>query len=168
VLGALGTEFRSGTRPGEVLGRVNRLLCEKSLDFQFVTLFLFALKPDGEGQFISAGHNPAWLFRAATGKIENLHADAPVLGVLPDAAYPERSFHLERGDVLTVYSDGLTDAENRQREMLGESKLRGIVREHAPRGAKALEQALLEEVADFTDGSLQTDDITVLVIGREQ
>jgi len=51
---------------------VNRLLCEKSLPYQFVTLFLFLLDPHGTGQFISAGHNPAYLFRSATGKIEEL------------------------------------------------------------------------------------------------
>ena len=64
VLGALSMEFRSGTQPQEVLNRVNRLLCEKSLPLQFVTLFLFLLSPDGNGQFISAGHNPAYLFRS--------------------------------------------------------------------------------------------------------
>src|SRR6266550_1431684 len=72
VLGALSMEFRSGTSPQEVLNRVNRLLCEKSLPAQFVTLFLFLLSPDGIGQFISAGHNPSYLFRSATGKIEKL------------------------------------------------------------------------------------------------
>ncbi len=76
VLGALSMEFRSGTQPQEVLNRVNQLLCEKSLPFQFVTLFLFLLSPDGMGQFISAGHNPAYLFRSATGKIEELASDA--------------------------------------------------------------------------------------------
>src|SRR4029077_14642847 len=64
VLGALSMEFRSGTEPQEILNRVNQLLCDRSLPFQFVTLFLFLLKPNGMGQFISAGHNPAYLFRA--------------------------------------------------------------------------------------------------------
>src|ERR1700677_5071593 len=81
VLGALTMEFRSRTDPQEVLKRVNRLLCEKSLPFQFVTLFLFLLSPDGVGQFISAGHNPAYLFRAATGTIEELAPEACVLGM---------------------------------------------------------------------------------------
>src|SRR4029079_5933564 len=81
VLGALNMEFRSGTQPPEVLKRVNRLLCDKSLPFQFVTLFLFLLRPSGEGQFISAGHNPAFLFRAATGKIKNLDPEAFALGM---------------------------------------------------------------------------------------
>src|ERR1700728_921934 len=64
VLGALSMEFRSGTEPAEALNRVNQLLCEKSLPSQFVTLFLFLLGPSGTGQFISAGHNPAWVVRA--------------------------------------------------------------------------------------------------------
>ena len=66
VLGALRMEFRAGTQPQEILNRVNRLLCEKSLPFQFVTLFLFVLGRNGGGQFISAGHNPTYLFRSAT------------------------------------------------------------------------------------------------------
>src|ERR1700691_5193739 len=63
VLGALSMEFRSGTPPHDVLDRVNKLLCEKSLPFQFVTLFLFLLNPDGSGKFISAAHNPGYLYR---------------------------------------------------------------------------------------------------------
>src|SRR6202790_5575367 len=72
VLGALSMEFRSRTEPEEVLNRVNQLLCEKSLPSQFVTLFLFLLSPQGKGQFISAGHNAAYLYRSATGNIEEL------------------------------------------------------------------------------------------------
>jgi serine phosphatase RsbU (regulator of sigma subunit) len=168
VLGALGTEFRSGTRPQEVLSRINRLLCEKSLECQFVTLFLFLLGPDGRGTFISAGHNPAWLFRAATGKIENLRADAPVLGLLADAIYRERDLCLQEGDILTVYSDGLTDAEDGKEGMLGEKRLRDIIRAEAPAGASAVQQAFLLAVAEFTGGAPQTDDITFMVIQKER
>src|ERR1019366_3665994 len=67
LLGALSMEFCSGTKPPEALNCVNRLLCEKSLPFQFASLFLFLLNPDGTGEFINAGHNPAYLFRSATG-----------------------------------------------------------------------------------------------------
>ena len=133
VLGALSMEFRSGTQPQEVLNRVNQLLCEKSLPFQFVTLFLFLLSPDGTGQFISAGHNPAYLFRSATGKIEELVSDAYFLGMFDFASYQSRPFHLDKGDILVVYSDGLTDAENPQEEMFGEERL---LRNHSARGAR--------------------------------
>jgi serine phosphatase RsbU (regulator of sigma subunit) len=108
VLGALSMEFHSRTRPQEILNRVNRLLCEKSLPCQFVTLFLFLLSPQGVGEFISAGHNPAYLFRSATGKIEELESNANVLGLFESVSYESGAFRLDKGDILVVYSDGLT------------------------------------------------------------
>ena len=97
VLGALSMEFHPDTEPQEVLARVNRLLCEKSLPGQFVTLFLFLQNPQGMGQFISAGHNPAYLFRTATGKIEKLFSDAFFLGMFEEATFESRPFRLDQG-----------------------------------------------------------------------
>src|ERR1700730_1519839 len=153
VLGALSMEFRAGTQPHEVLNRVNQLLCEKSLPFQFVTLFLFLLSPDGSGQFISAGHNPAYLFRAATGQIEPLVSDLFVLGMINSASYQTLTLRLCTGDILLVYSDGLTDAQNRQEEMFGEERLLELIRQEAPSGSRALEQGLLQAIEEFTEGT---------------
>jgi len=164
VLGALGTEFRSGSAPQDVLHRVNQLLCEKSLPYQFVTLFLFVLNPEGAGQFISAGHNTAYLFRSATGKIEWLIPDAYFLGMFDFASYPSRDLRLDKEDILVVYSDGLTDAENPHGEMFGEKRLLDIIQQEAPSGSQAVEQKFLREIENFTEGRPQTDDITFLVI----
>jgi serine phosphatase RsbU (regulator of sigma subunit) len=166
VLGALNVELRSGTEPQEVLNRMNRLLCEKSLPGQFVTLFLFVLKPNGEGQFISAAHNVAYLFRCATGKIEELIPDAFALGMFDAACYQSRPFLLDDGDILVVYSDGLTDAQNLRDEMFGEDRLREIILEVASAGSGALRLKLLKAIEDFTEGTPQTDDITLLVIEK--
>src|SRR3990172_4626247 len=152
VLGAFSMEFRSKTQPQEVLNRVNQLLCEKSLPFQFVTLFLFLLSPHGMGQFINAGHNPAYLFRSATGKIEELVSDAYVLGIFDYASYQSRTLHLYKGDILVVYSDGLTDAQNQQEEMFGEERLLKIIQQEAPWGSHTLEQKLLKSIEEFTQG----------------
>ena len=168
VLGALSMEFHSRTQPQEVLNRVNRLLCEKSLPYQFVTLFLFLLSPQGMGQFISAGHTPAYLFRSATGKIEELGSNASVLGLFDDASYESRAFRLEKGDILVVYSDGLTDARNPQDEMFGEQRLLRIIRQEAPSGSQALEQRFLTAIEEFTQGMPQTDDITFVVVENRQ
>ena len=168
VLGALSMEFHSGTQPQEVLNRVNRLLCEKSLPYQFVTLFLFLLSPQGMGQFISAGHTPAYLFRSATGKIEELGSNANVLGLFDDASYESRAFRLDKGDILVVYSDGLTDARNPQEEMFGEERLLRIIRQEAPSGSQALEQGFLKAIEEFTQGMPQTDDITFVVVENRQ
>jgi serine phosphatase RsbU (regulator of sigma subunit) len=166
ALGALGMGFRSGTPPPEVLQRVNQLICERSLPYQFVTLFLFTLNPRGMGEFVSAGHNPAYLFRSATGKIEKLFSDAHFLGMFDSASYPPRTFRLDKGDMLVVYSDGLPDAQNPREEMFGEDRLLKLIRQEAPCGSQALEQKLLKAIAEFTRGTPQTDDITFVVVEK--
>lgn len=170
VLGALSMEFRSKTQPQEVLNRVNQLLCKKSLPFQFVTLFLFLLSPHGMGQFINAGHNPAYLFRSATGMIEELVSDADsyVLGMFDFASYHSRTLHLYKGDILVVYSDGLTDAQNQQEEMFGEERLLKIIQQEAPSGSHALKPKLLKAIEEFTQGMPQNDDITFVVVEKCQ
>jgi serine phosphatase RsbU (regulator of sigma subunit) len=168
VLGALSTEFRSGARPPEALNRVSQLVFEKSLPFQFVSLFLFLQKPDGVGQFISAGHNVAYLFRSARGTIEELAPDAGLLGLFESASFESREFHLDRGDILVVYSDGLTDAETPAGEMFGEKRLLEIIEREGPSGSEAIERSILKAVQDFTQGMPQTDDITFVVVEKCQ
>ena len=168
VLGALSMEFRSRPQPHEVLKRVNQLLCEKSLPYQFVTLFLFLLSPHGMGQFISAGHNTAYLFRSATGRIEELASEAFILGLFDYASFESRSLQLHNGDILVVYSDGLTDAENEQEEMFGEERLLQIIQQAAPSGSHAIEQKFLKAIEEFTQGMPQTDDITFVVVEKCQ
>jgi len=164
LLGALSMEFHSRPQPQGVLSRVNRLLCDKSLPHQFVTLFLFLLGPQGMGQFISAGHTPAYLFRSATGTIEVLVSNATVLGLFDDACYESSAFRLDQRDILVVYSDGVTDAENPQGEMFGEERLLRIIRQEAPSGGQAIEQRFLTSIEEFTHGMPQTDDITFMVV----
>jgi sigma-B regulation protein RsbU (phosphoserine phosphatase) len=166
VLGALSTELRAGTQPAEALARINRLVADKSLPDQFVTLFLFVMGPDGAGQFISAGHNPAFVWRRATGKAERLWAEHMFLGMFDFAIYETRPLQLGEGDVLVVYSDGLTDAENDEGEMFGAERLAAAVRTEGPAGGEALEKALLFGLERFTGGSPQTDDITLVIVER--
>jgi serine phosphatase RsbU (regulator of sigma subunit) len=168
ALGALNMELRSNTDPREVLKRLNRLLCEKSLPYQFVTLFLFVLSPHGMGQFISAGHNPAYLFRAATGKIERLISDAHFLGMFELASYEPRALRLDKGDILVVNSDGLTDAQDPREEMFGEERLLRIIRQEAPSGGHAIERKFLTAIEEFTQSMPQTDDITFVIVEKCQ
>jgi serine phosphatase RsbU (regulator of sigma subunit) len=168
VLGALSVEFHSGTQPREVLARVNRLLCEKSLPGQFVTLFLFLQNQQGTGQFISAGHNPTYLFRTATGKVEKLFSDAFFLGMFEEAAFESSPFRLDRGDILVVISDGVTDAQNPQQEMFGEQRLLQVIRQEAPLGSQAIEKQLLKAIQEFAQGTAQNDDITFVVVEKYQ
>jgi serine phosphatase RsbU (regulator of sigma subunit) len=167
VLGALSSEFRAGTEPAEALNRINRLVCDKSLPDQFVTMFLFALGPDGNGQFVSAGHNPIFVFRAATGKIETLRSQHLILGMFEAATYACRPLRLEDGDLMVVYSDGLTDAEDSGRQMFGEDRLLKIIRGGAAAGGQALQNELLAAIEQFTGGTPQTDDITLVLVEKK-
>jgi sigma-B regulation protein RsbU (phosphoserine phosphatase) len=150
------------------LNRANRLVCEKSLPFQFVTMFLFLLNPRGAGRFISAGHNPIYLFRSASGRIEELVSTAGILGIFETATFPSCPFRLDKGDILVVYSDGVTDAQNEREEMFGEKRLLDIIQQEAPSGSGALEQKLLRGIEGFTQGVPQTDDITFVIVEKYQ
>lgn len=98
--------------------------------------------------------------------IEDLSSDAPVLGIFHAASYQHRALQLSKGDILVVYSDGLTDAENSAGKMLGKRRLREIIQLEAPAGSKAVEEAFLRAIGDFTQGVPQTDDITFLVVEK--
>jgi sigma-B regulation protein RsbU (phosphoserine phosphatase) len=92
--------------------------------------------------------------------------DAYVLGMFDFASYQSRTFHLGQGDILVVYSDGLTDAENPEKEMFGEERLRQLIQQVAPSGSHAVEQGLLKAIEAFTQGTPQTDDITFVVVEK--
>ncbi len=164
TLGALNMEFRNSTRPDAVMNSLNKLLCQKTPSNKFVTMFLFEFDRNGQGGYISAGHNTCFLFRAATGKLEELLSAGMPLGMFAGASYQSSPLELNPGDTLVVYSDGLTDAENRAGEDIGEDRLRELIRTTAPQGAAALEAKLLAELDQFTQGAAQTDDITFLLI----
>jgi serine phosphatase RsbU (regulator of sigma subunit) len=164
--GALYMECRSGTGPEQALTRVNQFLCERTAVDRFVTLFLFALDAEGRGRFINAGHNPPYLFRAATGEIERLELGGLILGAFDFASYVAHPLELQRGDVLVVYSDGVTEACDPQGEMFGEQRLLALIGAEAPAGGQALERGILKAVKEFTRGMAQSDDITFLLVDK--
>ena len=80
------------------------------------------------------------------------------------ASFESRRFQVDHGDILVVYSDGLTDAESPQGEMFGDKRLLELIERESPLGSHAVEQAILKAVGDFTQGMPQTDDITFVVV----
>jgi sigma-B regulation protein RsbU (phosphoserine phosphatase) len=71
---------------------------------------------------------------------------------------------LNPGDILLVYSDGLTEAENGSQEDFGEERLLALIKSEAPKGVEQMEKTLLSELDRFTQGAMQTDDITFLLV----
>jgi sigma-B regulation protein RsbU (phosphoserine phosphatase) len=108
------------------------------------------------------------LFRSATGKIEELTSGDMILGAFASVSYQSTPLHLHQGDILVVYSDGLTEARNQQKEMFGEERLLKIIQQEAPSGSHALQQKFLKAIEEFTQSIPQTDDITFLVVEKYQ
>ena len=164
LLGALDMECRTGVSPEEMLERVNQLMCERSPSNAFVTLFFFSFNTQGKGVYLGAGHNPAYLYRASRGEIEELHSEGLILGAFESVSYNSTPLQLDPGDVLVVYSDGVTDAENPQGEMFEEERFLQVIKSNASAGVAVLKEKILEAIDQFTEGMAQTDDLTFVLI----
>jgi len=115
--------------------------------------------------YVSAGHNPALLLRGS-GQIERLNATGVPVGMFPDASWREVSVTLSPGDLLCLYTDGLTEAANMQEEEFGMERLSTLIAGGRETPLKELCDRVLAEVADFAAGMPQYDDQTLLLLRR--
>jgi len=166
ALGCLGAQLRARVSLEDAATTLNDLMCEKHSG-RFVTLFLCQLLCDGHGHYLSAGHNTAYVHRAHTGEVSELASTSLIAGVMASCTFRSEAMDLQEGDVLLVYSDGLTEAENAEGDMFGEERVLTVIRRLAPQGADALRDGLLSELADFTENERQSDDITLFIIERK-
>ena len=145
-----------------LLKSVNRLFYENTSEENYATLF-FADYDDGSRSFryANCGHNPPILLRAR-GKVERLKATTTVLGLFTDWECPLVEFTLDSGDVLVIYTDGVTEAADAAGEEFGEERLIEIVQAHQFLSAAALLKTISTEVQRFSDGE-QADDLTLVV-----
>jgi serine phosphatase RsbU (regulator of sigma subunit) len=165
LLGCLQLLLRGGESPPDALNRLNKFLYEKSSG-KFATMFLFSVQRDGTGHFISAGHNPAYIYRASAHDIEEIVSNNMIVGAFDFASFDASPFSLQSEDILFVYSDGLTEAENLSGEMFGEQRVQEIIRREAPFGSEQLHNAILSAIQQFTGDRAQTDDITIVIAQR--
>ena len=148
-----------------LLQSVNQLFYENSPQDRFATMF-FAVFDDhtGEMEYANCGHNAALLFRA-DGTLERLESTTTVIGVFPRWECDSRFVNLAPGDLLVVYSDGVTESLDHGNEEFGEERLIATVRRHRERRPEALISAVVEEVRAFSPHE-QSDDITLIVARR--
>ena len=113
--------------------------------------------------YVNAGHNPAVLYRAATGLFDTLEPTGPLLGTFETATYKERIAEIRPGDVLVMYSDGVTEAMSPQGELFGEERLRAEIVQRKAEPATIILRAIWEAVQAFQAGE-QEDDVTIVVV----
>lgn len=161
------TALRGGPS-GECLTYVNKLLCKESLDSMFVTVFygIYDCRT-GVMDYTNAGHNPPYILRCDK-TVEALPvASNFVVGVFDDLTFESAELKLEPGDSLLMYTDGVTEAFNEQKEQFAEKRLEETLRKTGEEiTARNIATAMLSQVKEFAGSYPQSDDITLLAITR--
>ena len=147
---------------------VNDMLCGESVESMFVTVFygIYDLKT-GEIDFTNAGHNPPYILHA-DGTVEMLKSECNlVLGAIEGMTFKNESLRLNPGDALVMFTDGVTEAENKDHEQFGEARLEAALAELKGAESKQIVDKVNAKVKEFVAGAAQSDDITQLVIRRK-
>jgi phosphoserine phosphatase RsbU/P len=149
--------------------KVNRYLVARSLENSYLTAFYGVISPLGDLTYTNAGHNPPILVRR-DGRIERLVDGGLALGLFDFSDYSSGAVLLEDGDMLVLFSDGVTDAVNEAGEDFGEDRLISIVSDRrsgvagTSASARAILDRALDEIKSFSNRTDQQDDLTLMVI----
>ena len=161
--GVMQAQFSGGLSLTEVITSLNRVIVQKSASNRFITLFCAVLDKEGNFNFVNAGHNPPILARA-DGSLELLSTKALVLGAFDFAQYKAHQVKLEPGDVVVIFTDGVTEAVNAANEMFSDERLEQLVKASVSLSAEQIKNRILEDVLAFTRGLPQGDDITLIAL----
>ena len=173
VQGAVRTSSDAGLseRHEYAASRLNHLLCMKTARERFVSLFWCYLNPQGDRlSYINAGHLPALLVRERFGRPDVWRLEqggGPVLGVLPGASYRPAEVDIEPGDLLVVFSDGVSEATNAAGAEFGEEGIIESVKREWKQSASGVCDGVLADVREFLGDLPPHDDQTLMVVRLE-
>jgi sigma-B regulation protein RsbU (phosphoserine phosphatase) len=162
IQGILAAHSYSGSTPANTLSRVNDVLTRRPIDSRFVTVWYGVLSSAGCLTHCNAGHNPPLL--VGRSGLRRLERGGLIVGAFKQATFEEETVQLDPGDVLVVFSDGITEALNTDGEEFGEERLLSCVKANPELTPTALLERLLDAVHQFTTGAVQNDDLTLLVL----
>ena len=162
IQGVLSSQVVSAASPAQLMATVNASLIRRSIQNRFATVLYGALSPDGRLIYSNAGHNPPMLLRR--NGVQRLETGGLIVGLFPQASYDEETLQLEDGDVLVVFSDGVTEAFNAAGEEFGETRLLACLEANRRCEPAHLLQKVLSCVQEFTASAAQSDDVTALVL----
>jgi sigma-B regulation protein RsbU (phosphoserine phosphatase) len=163
------TAALSSRSPAEALVRANQLIRDDNHSDLFVTVFYAVVDTrTGTVAYANAGHNrPLWL-QASTGQIRELAAEGIVLGIFDDIELEERQIQAGPGDILFLYTDGVTEAMDSNRQQFGAGRLGQVLAAQAGSTPEGLVEAVVGAVRDFAGSNLYADDLTLLVLKRQE
>jgi serine phosphatase RsbU (regulator of sigma subunit) len=153
--------------PAEAVDRINRTVFQNIPVGKYITFFMARLDPAaGRLTYVNAGHNPPLLVRQ-DGNVETLCEGGMVLGLFDSVPYEHGEVELRSGDVLVVFSDGVTETWSPQDEEFGEEGLRDVALAGRDLGVDALQERILQALETHAGGAKATDDRTLIVLKRD-
>ncbi|OPX75543.1 MAG: Stage II sporulation protein E (SpoIIE) [Methanoregulaceae archaeon PtaU1.Bin059] len=162
ILRAIAT---ADQRVEETIEESNSLIAADAAAGMFVTLFYCILdRETGEAMYVNAGHNPPLHYSWKENRLRTLLPTGMAMGVMPDLSYSVGHFTLDTGDLLVLYTDGVTEAFNQNGEEFGEERLMNAVYASRDMSAGEILDAIFRQVTGFTGGAMQSDDITLVIV----
>jgi len=153
-----------GISTEECMNYVNRLLCNESISCMFVTVFYGILNTTtGEVEYVNAGHNPPYILSGNQVRKVQMTAGT-VLGCMEDFIYHSKKVQLIPGDLLFLFTDGVTEAFNIHEQLYGEERLENYLQTHVAHPIEEVVKESILDVTKFSSGMPQSDDITLLAI----
>ncbi len=150
------------------LAGTNKLLYRSTESTKFATFFYGILDPEkAQLQYANGGHDAPLLFRKDN-EPEFLHATGLLLGVMEDAQYSKEWISLEPKDLLILFTDGITEAMNSRDEQFGLDRTIELIRKNRKKTPQKIIQTILEEIKNHSGKAAQSDDITIMIIKREE
>ncbi len=161
--GVIGAEVANDQPLGRMVERINRVIFRLTPDEKFVTLFCCVLGPTGALAYVNAGHCPA-LVVSEDREVRKLFTGDMALGILESSSYRQKDFRLRAGDVIALFTDGVTEAANDAGDFFEEARLQSVLVRTRHQAADAIVTAIMDEVKVFSGGVSPRDDITLMVV----
>ncbi|MCK9224220.1 MAG: SpoIIE family protein phosphatase [Candidatus Muirbacterium halophilum] len=167
VRSMLKVEIKNCSEAGELLTNLNNLVAGDIYEGKFITFFACyfdCLK--NKMYFSNAGHLPTIIYKAKEKKIIEFEADALPIGIMEGVKYPNRSVKIEKDDIIILYTDGINEAMNNEREEYGFERFHDIIIKNAKNTAPIIHRNILKSIEEFTENAPQHDDTTLIVIKK--
>ncbi len=154
--------------PDRVLSNVNQRMLSYTDASHFLTVFYGILEPEkNELVYSNAGHNPAIHLKAANGEMKMLKNTGMPLGLFDDQDWQQRKIQLEPGDLVVMYTDGITDAQSPLNELYGMGRFSKTLQANRKRPLAELEKLVIEDIDRFLDGAPQPDDMAMVILRKD-
>ncbi|MBI9070809.1 MAG: SpoIIE family protein phosphatase [Melioribacteraceae bacterium] len=163
----LKSSFKNAKSIRNTLQILNDYLIKNTAAKNFVTIFYgFLDSCSGVFQYCNAGHNYPWLIKK-DGSLIELNKKSPALGIIPNAEYWENSVFIGENEYVVLYTDGITEAMNAEKELFGEQRLKKIIQKNRDENPNEIIDLINAELENFQGTQIENDDRTVMILKRK-